>query len=129
MSAMNCPRCGKVFYKIREPVCAACVQEENENFERVRAYVKENPNRQINEVSEECNVPVKRILMYIRDGRIDATQGMAGELTCNKCGKPIISGKMCEKCTIELNMQVLSMKKDTQENNVSLKGKIFTSQI
>ncbi|MCL2225449.1 MAG: flagellar protein [Defluviitaleaceae bacterium] len=110
MQAMNCPRCGKVFVRIRDPICEACVKEEEQIFENVREFIKENPNLSLNEVAEACEVTVKRIMTYIRDGRIDASQGMRADVTCSKCGKPIPGGRMCEKCVLETNFQLNDMK-------------------
>jgi predicted amidophosphoribosyltransferase len=120
---MNCPRCGKVFVRIREPICEACIKEEEAIFERVRDFVKENPNMTVKEVSEECDVTVKRIMGYIRDGKIDASGGMRDDVTCSKCGKPIIGGRMCEKCVLETNFQISDMKNAAAIKN---KGKVFT---
>ncbi|MCL2840146.1 MAG: flagellar protein [Defluviitaleaceae bacterium] len=117
METKNCPRCGKVFVKIREPICDPCVKEEEKIFENVRAYVRENQNKTIKEVSEACNVQPKRILQYIRDGRLEAGQGMNGEIVCSKCGKPIFIGRMCESCIVETNLQVNGMKAASQNKS------------
>ena len=114
MEPTNCPRCGRIFMKIREPICPTCVKEEELKFEDVRAYVKEHPNRTIREVSEQCNVSVKSILRYIRDGKLEASSGMHGEVTCSKCGVPISSGRMCKKCIGEVGQQVAGMKPETE---------------
>ena len=101
--------------RIREPICDSCVKEVDQKFEEVRAYVKEHPNRSIKEVSEVCNVSVKSILRYIREGKLEATTGMHGEVTCSKCGVPITSGRICKKCIAEMGQQVASMKPGTEE--------------
>ena len=117
MEAKNCPRCGKIFVKIRDPICDACVKEEEEIFENVRAYVRENPNQTIQEICEACDVTPKRILAYLRDGRLEASKGLQSESTCSKCGKPIKAGRMCEKCVLEVNFQVDDMKAQAQTKN------------
>ena len=114
MEPSNCPRCGKIFVRIREPICADCIKEEDQKFEGVRAYVKEFPNRSIREVSEECKVSVKSILRYIREGKLEASVGMHGEVTCSKCGVPITSGRMCKKCINEAVQQVAGMKPESE---------------
>ena len=114
MEPTNCPRCGKLFMKLRDPVCASCMKDDEENFETVRAFVKEFPNRTIKEVSDECNVSVKRILQYIRDGRLEASSGIQSEVTCSKCGKQILSGRMCELCVKEVGSQIGSMAQEAK---------------
>ena len=125
MEAMNCPRCGKVFVRVIESICDACIKKEEHLFERVYDYIKENPDKTIQEVSDECEVSVKRILQYVRDGRIEARGGMHGECTCSKCGKTIISGRMCEKCVLETNFKIADMKNDAAIKN---KGRVFTTR-
>ena len=110
MQAINCPRCGKVFAKIVDPICKTCMREEEEIFDKVRDYIKANPDKSIKEVADECEVTTKRILQYIRDGRIDSSHGMSGEILCSKCGKPIVAGRMCEKCVLDTNFAVNDMK-------------------
>ena len=123
MEMVNCPRCGKIFAKQYESICPKCLKEEEAIFEKVRDYVKENPDKTVHEVSEECEVTVKRIMQYIRDGRIEAGEGMHGEFTCSQCGKPIKAGRMCEKCTIETNFKINDMKHQADIRN---KGRVFT---
>lgn len=123
MQAMNCPRCGKVFVKISKPICEQCVKEEEQIFDKVRDYIKENPDKTVAQVAEECEVTVKRILGYIRDGRIDASGGMKDDISCSKCGKPIRGGRMCEKCVLETNFTVGEMKNAADVRN---KGRVFT---
>ena len=117
MEAKNCPRCGKVFVKIRDPICVSCVKEEEDIFENVREYVKENPNKSIKEISEACDVSTKRILTYLKDGKLEASTGLMGESLCSKCGIPIRTGRMCEKCILEVNFQVGDMKEQARIKN------------
>jgi flagellar operon protein (TIGR03826 family) len=111
MQASNCPRCGRVFTKIKAHVCPACVKADEETFEKVREYVKENPFHSIQDVADETQVPVKRIAQFIRDGRLEVSAGMAPEITCAQCNKPIRGGRFCEKCTMELKNGLLAKPK------------------
>jgi len=110
MNFKNCPRCGKAFSSSMEIVCPACVKKEAEMFERVYEYVKENPNCSISEVSEACEVSTKRILQYIREGRIEASSGMQDDVVCSQCGVPIRTGRMCGKCLSATSSKVSNMK-------------------
>ena len=123
MEAINCPKCHKLFMKMNDPLCPPCMKEEEATFELVRAYVKEHPNCSVTEASKACEVPVKRIMMYIRDGRLEASAGMASEITCSKCGKPVKSGRMCEKCANETTSQVGNMK-----NTPHSTSRVFTKK-
>ena len=130
MEPTNCPRCGKVFMKLREPICPDCVKAEEQNFEEVRAYVKEYPNRSINEVSEATNVSVKRILRYVREGKLEATAGLQSDIKCSKCGIPISSGRMCKKCVAAVGAQIGEMKPETvsKETAKTDNQRMFTIQ-
>ena len=118
MEPTNCPRCGKLFMKINESVCPSCAKELDEKFEDVRAYLKDNPNRTIKEVSEACNVSVKSILRYIREGKLEASAGIQSEVTCSRCGIPITTGRMCKKCAAEVGQQVAGMKPETEAQKI-----------
>ena len=123
MEAMNCPRCGRVFVRVFESICDKCVKEEENIFEKVREYVKDNPGQTIKEVADACEVTTKRILQYIRDGRIEAGTGMHGEIVCSKCGKPINVGRMCEKCILDTSFQVNEMKEAARN-----RGRVYTQK-
>ncbi|MCL1884568.1 MAG: helix-turn-helix domain-containing protein [Defluviitaleaceae bacterium] len=125
MEVLNCPRCRKVFVKRHDSICDTCVKEEEHIFDRVRDYIKENPDKTVSQVAEICEVSVKRIIQYIRDGRIEAGVGMSGDITCSKCGKPILIGRMCEKCILETNFMVNDMKNEAAIKN---RGRIFTTR-
>jgi len=125
MEPKNCPRCGKIFVQLSETLCKDCVKIEEAIYETVRQYVRDNPNSSINEVSVACDVPVKRVMAYIRDGRLHATPGMQDDILCSKCGKPILMGRMCEKCILDVNFKVKDMKDASKFKNM---GKIHTQQ-
>ena len=106
MNATNCPRCGRLFTKFRAPVCPACEKAEEETFKRIVEYIEENPLCNMRELSEAVNVPIKIITQYIRDGRLEVSKGMMGDITCSSCGKPISSGRYCEACATDISMGV-----------------------
>jgi ribosomal protein L32 len=126
MNATNCPRCGRIFTRISAPVCKDCEKAEEEKFEEVRAYVKENPHSSAQEVSEKCEISVKRILQYVRDGKLEISVGMEGLATCSKCGRPIKSGRMCERCiknltgTLSDMVSTASAAKESQKDTIGM---------
>ena len=123
MEPMNCPRCGRIFVKIKDAICNACVKAEEDIYEAVRTYVKENPNQTIKEISDACDVSVKRILTYLQDGKLEASEGLQSESICSKCGRPIRTGRMCETCILQVNFQVGDMKEQAKIKN---KGKMHS---
>ena len=98
MNASNCPRCGRIFTRVSAPICSDCEKADVEKFEEVRVYVKENPHSSAQEVSEECEVPIKRLLHWVREGKLEISEGMAELNLCSKCGRPIKAGRLCDRC-------------------------------
>jgi uncharacterized protein (UPF0212 family) len=95
-----------VFTRIASAVCPRCEKADEENFAKVREYIEEDPLCNINELAEATQVPVKRILQYLREGRLEVTKGLAGELRCVKCGTVIEKGNFCDICTNKLNTEI-----------------------
>lgn len=98
MNARNCPRCGKIFSATLSSVCPSCEQEDAEMFEKVRTYIKENNYTTVTVTSDATGVPAKRILQYLREGRLELPDDVPGELKCGRCGKSIKYGNYCKEC-------------------------------
>lgn len=109
METKNCPRCGRLFTTLTGTICDSCSREEEEIFQRVKTYIEENPDNKIGQISKETEVSSKKILKYIKEGRLVISEGLKGALKCGKCGKPITSGKYCDSCVIEINNQVTEL--------------------
>ena len=122
MGAANCARCGRMFVRMNKNICPDCVKIEESKFESVREYVKENPNCTLQEVSSVCDVSSKRILQYVKDGRLELSTGMQGDLTCSKCGKPIRIGRLCEKCIVDVSQKITGMR---EQRDIKNKGRVF----
>ncbi|MEW6546889.1 MAG: MerR family transcriptional regulator [Bacillota bacterium] len=102
----NCPRCGRVFVFGGREICPSCVAEEEEQFERVRRFLRESPGATLEEVAEATGAPVELILSFLRQGRLIATEGLKGVLACQRCGAPIDEGYLCPECSRELAREV-----------------------
>jgi len=107
MELAKCMKCKNVFPKIREPICEACLKDEETMFETVREYLRDNPKVTVGEVSEATGVSTKKIFGYLRDGRIEIAEG--GGLNCNGCGEPIKSGQLCKECFEKANAKIQGM--------------------
>lgn len=101
MALRNCPNCGRVFTFLGKDLCPICLQEEEEKFDRVRLYLKENPETSIEELAEHTGVPVKNILKHLREGRL-LMSPQKSQLTCEICGQPISTGRFCRRCTSQM---------------------------
>lgn len=111
MEVRNCKGCSKLFHHISGPVlCPMCKQELEDKFVKVKDYIYQNPRASVKEVSEETQVTVKQIKQWIREERLILSEPGADGITCEKCGKPIRSGRFCkickEKMTDKLNSSI-----------------------
>jgi flagellar operon protein (TIGR03826 family) len=109
MEMVNCPKCGKVFAKMSDPICESCLKKEEVMFDKVVDFLKEFPDSSLHEVATATDVSVKKIMRYIKEGRIEITAGMKGELRCAYCGKPIRTGRFCDKCIVGITSEVKEM--------------------
>ena len=117
MTPTNCPRCGKLFMKIRNTVCPACEQIDEEKFQELREYIENNPTSTVGQLVEATNISAKRILRYIREGRLVLPEGIKIELSCKQCGVEIYEGDYCEKCSAKMKQSLSQAygKKDAEK--------------
>lgn len=114
MDVVNCPKCGKIFTRLRDPICEECKKQDEEDFQIVRNYLKENPKSILAEVVEQTGVSLKRIQRYLREGRLEVSEGIADNLVCLSCGKPIVKGRFCRVCALELTQKVIPRKEEPE---------------
>ncbi|MBS4535790.1 MerR family transcriptional regulator [Clostridium sp. D2Q-14] len=107
MGVRNCNKCGKIYNYDGFPYCSRCRREEEELFQKVKAYIYNNPDATIQEVSEETEVSTKKILNYLRQGRLEVKDGSNLILDCERCGQAIKTGRFCNKCAYELGRELV----------------------
>lgn len=124
MNLRNCSQCGKLFVYVNRNICPDCLGKEEEMFEEVRKYLRDNPGSRIKEVSEATEVPEDKIIRFLREGRIISDNLDAG-LFCETCGKPISSGYTCKECKEKLRKGLQSIagaaKKVIEEDEPNVK--------
>lgn len=128
MNVRNCRKCGNLFnYVSGPPICMACREAMEEKFQEVKAYIRDNAHASIPQVSEACDVSTNQIHQWLREERLELSEGSGISLTCENCGAPIMTGRFCGKCknsmANELNSSIKKPevkkpepKKDTKEN-------------
>lgn len=113
MEVKVCVRCKKMFQYITGPtVCPKCKQIEEEQFQKVKEYLRENPGATMNTVSEETHVSVKLIQSFLKQGRLEVVPGSPMMLSCERCGASIVTGKYCNKCKNEMVGQLSALAHD-----------------
>ena len=99
MDLRNCKGCNKVFKHMGGPVlCQRCKDALEAKFMEVKEYIRENPRVSVKNVAEATEVSIKQIKQWIREDRLILSEPDADGVTCEKCGKPICSGRFCAKC-------------------------------
>ena len=107
--------CGHIFNYVAGPIlCPHCREKMEAKFQEVKEYIRANPGVGI------------QIQQWLREERLELTEGSAIYLQCEKCGAPIRSGRFCEKCKYEMSMDLQSVlpKKPvgTQNTRISRDG-------
>ena len=125
MEIRNCVKCRKLFTKIISPLCPACEKEDEEIFQSLRDYIEEHDNCTLSELSEATNVTPKRILGYIREGRLQISKGMQGDIRCEQCNRPISIGRYCDACMIKMDQSIKDMFKKVEEPTLGTKMHIL----
>jgi flagellar operon protein (TIGR03826 family) len=122
MPLSNCKRCGSVFARTNKSICPKCFEKEEEDFKRAVDWLRENPGRTIQKLSDETGIKQSLVLQWIREKRITIGQA-SGLLCCNKCGVPIQSGNYCDHCKLGLSQAVQDGLKTIQEEQLSASQK------
>jgi ribosomal protein L37E len=107
MPLASCPRCKKLFDKTRSVVCPRCQDDENVDFDKIRAVLDRNPNLNAEQLAEQAQVSVDCVMRMLEEGLI-ASVNLMEKVKCGRCGGPAISmnKKLCQACLEELNAQV-----------------------
>lgn len=99
----NCRRCKRIFmYAVGPQLCEECKKLEEEEYERVRKFVRDFPGATIQEVSDATEVSMQMIYKFLKDGRLEVTEGSPIALQCENCGVRITSGRFCINCSKKL---------------------------
>jgi len=94
-----CKRCGSLFKSDVRIFCPTCRKIEEEEFRRVREYLRLNRDASLMEIVIATGVDQKKILDYIRRGRIEVQKEDFGVIIkCEICSAPVSSGMLCLKC-------------------------------
>jgi len=97
----KCKRCGAIFQKVIErDLCPVCLAKEEEEFQKVKEFFRRHPKARLEEVSEATGVEKKVILEFVKEGRLQVASEVQPvlELFCERCGRPILAGRLCEEC-------------------------------
>lgn len=99
MDVRNCKTCGRLFnYMGGAPLCPECKAALEKKFEDVKVYIEDHPQASISQVAEDMDVSVKQIKQWVREERLILSEASLDGVLCEHCGRPITSGRFCDKC-------------------------------
>ncbi len=128
MNLRNCPVCGNLFVYTFKNMCPDCVKKDEDDFKKVRDYIYKNPNAAIEEISEKTGIDTKKMLEFLRDGRL-VLKHKSKLLTCEICNKPILTGKYCDKCAKNMKTKLEAVAKKSLNTREDMSGKIHLSKL
>lgn len=99
MEVMNCKNCKRLFNYIGgQMICPSCKDKLEQKFLEVKQYIRENPSKNISEISKEVDVSIHQLKTWVRQERLSFTSESNMTIDCEKCGSPIRTGRFCESC-------------------------------
>lgn len=111
MEVKVCRNCKKMFQYIAGPaLCPKCRQLEEDYFQQVKEYLREHPGDSLYEVSKQTEVSAALIEKFLREGRLQVSADSPIELTCERCGSKIITGRYCNKCKTTISNELNEVK-------------------
>jgi flagellar operon protein (TIGR03826 family) len=121
MDVRTCRRCKNLYQHITGPeICPRCRRKEEELFQIVKQYLRENPGASMQEVSEETEVPTYLIVSFLRAGRLQIAPNSPIALSCERCGTKILTGRFCNKCSNNLVNDLNEMAREFRKENQAL---------
>ena len=121
MDVRTCRSCKKIFNYLSGPaLCPGCKEKLEEKFQEVKQYIEGHQGASMQEVSEECDVEINQIRQWLREERLEITEGSAMMLSCESCGALIRSGKFCDKCRDALANNFQSLMKGNAPSEPTL---------
>lgn len=99
MDLANCSECGRLFARSIHTECPDCLNTEEDDFEKVKIYLRENTAPELAEIISETGVSETRILSFLRSGRLISIGTLS--YPCSSCGELIQGGTICAVCRVK----------------------------
>ena len=111
MEVQTCSRCGRLFNwtGIGPRFCPVCKEHDEDTFKKVKEYLWDHKGANMAEVVENCGATEKQIKHWVREQRIEFAKDSGVTVDCERCGKPILSGKMCAECRKQMEAEIRAL--------------------
>lgn len=112
-----CRECKRIFQYVTGPVlCHVCRKKDEEDFEKVRKFLREFPGANMQEVSHNTGVSPAKISRWLKEERLEVSEDSPVALNCEKCGIRIRSGRFCVECSKGLAREMMSVGKELKQS-------------
>lgn len=113
----NCNRCRRIFMYTAGPrICEACKKLEEEDFEKVRKFLRDFPGASVPEVARETQVSTHLIYRFLKEGKLEVAESSPISLLCENCGERIKSGRFCIACSKRLAGEMIKTGQSLKED-------------
>lgn len=108
MEVRSCRGCGKLYNYLgaSTPACPACMAANEEKFQKVKEYIRENPGANIQTVADDNEISVKMIKQWVREERLTFAEGAGVGIECESCGATILTGRYCNNCKGKMTQSI-----------------------
>ncbi len=95
-----CKKCGRLFmyYGVGHMYCPSCAKADSIIFAKVKEYLYEHGASSLKEVALATDVSEKKIMTYLREGRLEIPEGSDIFIRCEACNIEMRSGRYCPEC-------------------------------
>lgn len=106
-----CKGCKRLFNAFgEENLCPECQKVMDAKYIEVKDYLWDRRVASMYEISEACDVSIEQLREWLREERLSLADG-ATDLKCEKCGRPILTGRYCPECKGEIKAALKSVTK------------------
>ena len=109
-----CRVCKRLFRAFgEENTCRECMDKLEEKYREVKDYLWDHGIASIQEISMACDVSEEQIKEWLKEERLSMADGST-DLKCEKCKRPILTGRYCKECKEEVmkDLHSVTAKKD-----------------
>lgn len=119
----NCKECRKIFMYAGGPqICEACRRKDDEEFEKVRKFVRDFTGATMQEASDATGVSLAKIHKYLREDRLEVAADSPIAIQCENCGVRIRSGRFCVECSKSLARDMMDAGRSLQDSMAKQTG-------
>lgn len=96
----TCALCKKNYVHHKDDICRHCQADADEAFFRIRDYLRDHPNADALELSEQLILDERVVLFLIDSGRLETVKNVS---RCTVCGSAVIGMPLCMQCRTNMS--------------------------